>query len=149
MMLIMIYTSMRPTELIKQLSSKVYLEDKYLIGGSKTKAGINRVMPLHERIIPLIEKRLYENNKYLVAFNSYGSMTYSGFKDKWNTAMLTLKMKHTPYDCRHTFATRMDNVGANKVCIKLIMGHQIKDITDGVYIHKTKEQLIEQVNLLK
>jgi len=69
--------------------------------------------------------------------------------DKWNTIMLKLKMNHTPYDCRHTFATRMDNVSANKVCIKLIMGHQIKDITDVVYTHKTKEQLIEQVNLLK
>ena len=33
--------------------------------------------------------------------------------------------------------------------IKLIMGHQIKDITEGIYTHKTKEQLIDQVNLLK
>lgn len=39
---------------------------------------------------------------------------------------------------RHTFASLMDSTGANDVCIKLIMGHSMRnDTTKGVYTHKT------------
>ena len=37
--------------------------------------------------------------------------------------------------------------GANEVCIKLIMGHSMKNnVTKGVYTHKTTQQLIDEVN---
>ena len=59
-----------------------------------------------------------------------------------------MKMEHTPYDCRHTLATRADNYNLNDLCIKLIMGHSVQDITKGVYTHKTPQQLVEEVNKL-
>lgn len=44
-------------------------------------------------------------------------------------------------------ASLMDDVGANDVCIKLIMGHSMKnDITKGTYTHKSIQQLIDEVN---
>ena len=43
----------------------------------------------------------------------------------------------------------MDDVGADKLSIKLIMGHAIKDITDGVYTHKTIDKLYKAICLLK
>ena len=47
----------------------------------------------------------------------------------------------------HTFASLMDNAGANDVCIKLIMGHSMKnDTTKGTYTHKTLEELLAEVN---
>lgn len=49
---------------------------------------------------------------------------------------------------RHTFASLMDTAGANKLCIKRIMGHASPDITDAVYTHKTIEQLIEAIDLI-
>lgn len=50
-------------------------------------------------------------------------------------------------DGRHTFASLMDDAGANEVCIKLIMGHSMKNnVTKGVYTHKTTQQLIDEVN---
>lgn len=46
-----------------------------------------------------------------------------------------------------TFHRRMDDAGANEVCIKLIMGHSMKNnVTKGVYTHKTTQQLIDEVN---
>jgi len=42
----------------------------------------------------------------------------------------------------------MDTVGANKICIKRIMGHASKDITDKVYTHKDIMELLEAVDLL-
>ena len=66
---------------------------------------------------------------------------------QFNTCMGKLKMKHLPHDGRHTFASLMDNAGANDVCIKLIMGHSMKnDTTKGTYTHKTLEELLTEVN---
>ena len=43
----------------------------------------------------------------------------------------------------------MDEAGADKLSIKLIMGHAIKDVTDGVYTHKTIDKLYKAICLLK
>ena len=53
---------------------------------------------------------------------------------------------HSPYDCRHTFATLMTRAGADDQSIKLIMGHRIEDLTKRVYTHKLIEELIAEVN---
>jgi len=41
----------------------------------------------------------------------------------------------------------MDNAGANKLCIKRIMGHPSFDITDSFYTHKDIEELLKAVDL--
>jgi hypothetical protein len=43
----------------------------------------------------------------------------------------------------------MDRNTANKLCVKRIMGHASKDLTERVYTHKDIEELIDTVNLLK
>ena len=47
-----------------------------------------------------------------------------------------LEMQHTPHECRHTFRSRLDSAGANKVCIDRIMGHKSKGTGERVYTHK-------------
>ena len=74
--------------------------------------------------------------------------TYASFKERWDKMTVKLDLDYLPYDCRHTCATRLDNVKANKICTKLILGHKIADITDGIYTHKNITQLIETINLL-
>lgn len=149
--LILIYTGMRPSELLKMKREKVFLDKDYMIGGSKTEAGINRIIPIHPRIKPLIEKWYYNStSEYLIYNNVNKKICYQNYIGRnWANVVEALNLNHNPYDCRHTFATRMDDAGANKLCIKLIMGHQIKDVTDKVYTHKKIEQLIEAVNLLR
>ena len=148
--LIMIYTGLRPSELLGIEKKNVYLNDKYMVGGIKTDAGIDRIIPLHDRIVPLIEKYMFEDGKWLISHVNGKKMPYRYYLDfVWNKIMNQFNLENKPGDCRHTFATELDNVKANKLCIKIIMGHSIKDITDGVYTHKTIEQLLETVNLLK
>lgn len=48
----------------------------------------------------------------------------------------------------YTFATILNKKKANPICVKLIMGHKIKDITAGIYTHKNLDDLIETINLL-
>lgn len=149
--LILIYSGLRIQELLILKTENIFLEKDYMIGGIKTKAGINRIIPIHPRIKPLIEK-WYNNSKseYLIYNNANNKIDYRNYHGRiWSEIMNTLNMKHTPHETRHTFASRMDDAGANKLCIKLIMGHQIKDITDGVYTHKTIEKLKEAIRTIK
>ena len=113
----MIYTGLRPTELLEIQTENVHLDEKYMVGGMQTEAGKDRIIPLNDKIIPLVKNRYDPNKKYL------------------------------PHDGRHTFASLMDSAEANDVCIKLIMGHSMKnDTTKGTYTHKTLKELLTEVN---
>lgn len=70
------------------------------------------------------------------------------YEEKWKVIMSQLELDHKTHDCRYTFATLMDNAGANKVSIKRIMGHASTDITDKVYTHKDIDELKKAVDLI-
>ena len=55
--LIMIYTGLRPTELLEIQTENVHLDEKYMVGGMKTEAGKDRIIPLNDQIIPLVKNR--------------------------------------------------------------------------------------------
>lgn len=118
--LIMIYTGVRIGELH---SMEIDREEWMLKGGSKTAAGKNRIVPIREKIRPLMD------------FDR--EMTYTAFYQR-EKKYLT-KMGHKPHDCRVTFATRYKH--ADPIAIKLIMGHKIDDITKGVYTKYTPDEL--------
>lgn len=151
--LIMIYTGLRIGELLDMKIKDVHLEDRYMVGGSKTKAGKNRIIPINRKIEPFI-RRYYEKNKYkeYLIINSLGRpMTYSNYRrEKWDNIMEKLQFKgnHKPHDARHTFASLMDTAGANKLCIKRIIGHSSQDLTEDVYTHKSIQELIEAIDLI-
>lgn len=154
--LILIYTGMRIGELLDIKIQNVHIDKQYMRGGSKTKAGKNRVIPLHNRIVPLVEKwynsAVENNSEYLIYNHEYKQMKYwNYYHEKFEKIIeqLELNIKHKPHDTRHTFATRIDRTPANKICVKRILGHSSTDITDSVYTHKDIEELIETVNLLE
>lgn len=158
--LIYIYTGLRPTELLEIKSSDVHLPERYMTGGIKTEAGRNRIVPIHEAIVPLIEYRLAQNRPYLIT-NKYGNRytraVYTA--SNWTTVMQRMKMSPAPHDCRYTFAALADKAGMNETCRKIIMGHslgnakgsafktgQTDDITQGVYTEKTIPELVAEMN---
>lgn len=155
-MLILIYTGMRVGELLDIKIKNVHIDEKYMVGGSKTEAGKDRIIPFHERIIPLI-KRWYDKaievgSEYLIFNHEYKQMKYwNYYHEKWEKIIeqLEFNKEHKPHDTRHTFSTRMDRTPANKLCTKRILGHASKDITDKVYTHKDIEDLLEAVNYLR
>ena len=149
--LIMIYSGLRVGEMLDLRIENIHLEERYMVGGSKTNAGKNRIIPINKKIEPFIRK-YYEENKdkeYLI-INSLGRhMEYSNYRrEKFDNIMEKLKMEHKPHDARHTFASLMDSAGANKLCIKRIIGHSSQDITEDIYTHKTLEELIEAIDLI-
>ena len=76
-------------------------------GGIKTAAGKNRVVPIHSKIQPLVAKRLK------VAQDNLFNISKAAYYDEFNKALLMSGITdiHTPHDCRHTFATMLDNAG--------------------------------------
>lgn len=147
--LIMIYTGLRPGELVEIKKESVNLEERYFRGGFKTTAGTNRIIPIHNKIHSLIEHRMISNSKYLITNDEGSKMSYDSYYNAWNKIMRKLKLDHTPHNSRHTFATLMDNSGANKLSIKKIMGHSSEGVTDSVYTHKDVEQLVLAIDMLK
>ena len=143
--LMLIYTGMRAGELMDIRKENVHLDEKYMIGGSKTKAGRNRIIPLHDRILPLIKIRYSTADEYLIE----PKIEYDAYKYQFKKLMSELGMTHRTHDCRHTFASAMDTAGANTKVIKTIMGHSGGDLTSKIYIHKSLPELLENVNLIR
>ena len=141
--LILLYTGMRASELINLKARDVNRKQRTLkITSAKTKSGI-RTIPIHDRIWPIIDRRL--NTMYVVQ----ECRTYSSLSREFNKAMRAINTNHTTHDCRHTFATRLDNEGANYNAKRLLLGHASANVTDGVYTHKSLGQLRKAIRLLK
>ena len=147
--LILIYTGMRVGELLELTKDNIYIRQKYIrITKSKTKSGL-RCIPIHERIMPLIQNRIDLKGKYLIC-NSLGNpYTYSTYCTLWKNVMQKINAKHTTHDCRHTCATLLDNAEANENAKRKILGHATGDITDTVYTHKNLKQLRKAINKIK
>lgn len=141
--LFMIYSGMRVGELLSIKSANVNIERQILIGGIKTKASIDRTIPIHNRILPLINL----DNEYLVVSPTGKKMSYNNYiQRQFTPIMKKLGINHLPHDCRHTTATMLDNAGVDRTIVKLILGHASNDVTERVYTHKTPEQLLSAIN---
>lgn len=141
--LILLYTGMRASELIKLKARDINRKQRTMrITSAKTKSGI-RTIPIHDRIWPIIARRL--DAVYVLQ----ECRTYSSLSREFNKAMRAINSKHTTHDCRHTFATRLDNEGANYNAKRLLLGHASGNVTDGVYTHKSLSQLRKAIKLLK
>lgn len=140
--LILIYTGFRIGEFIDLDRDNIDLEGGIIIGGSKTKAGKNRRVPIHHRIKPLVKELMEKNNGKLYRF------TKETFGNHFRKLMSILGMEHVVHETRHTLRTLLDNANANKVSIDLILGHASQGTGERVYTHKTIEQLKETIELL-
>jgi integrase len=146
--LILCYTGLRPTELLKIETANVHLDKRYMRGGIKTKAGKNRAIPISEKIFKFIEELYNPKNKFLIEFENK-PLSYPKLRNYyWDPLMQILNMDHLPHDGRHTCATMLDNVVINKLLTKKILGHAVSDETEKTYTHKTIQQLVDAINMI-
>lgn len=143
-----LFTGFRLNELLSMEIVSIDLDEGYFKGGSKTKSGKDRFVPIHSYIRYIVEKRIKENKKYLIELEGK-KLSKSKYYEFWNASMEKLGLKHTPHECRHTFRTKLDSVNANKKCIDLMMGHKSKDVGERRYTHKTIEELKEEIEKIK
>lgn len=148
MILIGIYSGWRPQELAILKVADIDLEAGTMLGGLKTDAGKNRIVPIHPLIRPLVENRIQEatamQSEFLFndANGQQGTyMTYDKYRKRFEKVMKYLKLTHRPHETRHTFITKAKACNVDEYILKLIVGHTIDDITEKVYTHRTIDQL--------
>lgn len=153
MLLILCYSGMRPGELLDLKIENINLEENYMIGGKKTKAGINRTIPIH----PMIKENISEfytnakrkESEYLVINIHGGQMTYRNFLILFNQFCSDENINGLrPHDCRKYFVTQAKKYHLDEYAIKRIVGHEINDITEKVYTERSNEWLLEQISMI-
>ena len=150
MILVGIYSGFRPIELTMIETKNVHLLENYIIGGTKTEAGKDRVVPIHPKIKEIVKKRCAENQEFLfMDYNMFKhdicSLTYDKYRGRFEKVMLALDMKHTPHETRHTFITQAKKCQVNEYILKKIIGHEVRDITEQVYTHRSIEELKQEM----
>jgi len=146
--LFFLYTGFRISEFLDIKIDSVDLNERTIKGGTKTKAGKDRIVPIHSKIFELVQSRLNRSNKYLFEYKEGKKMNDTQYYIHWNKIMDSLGMNHTPHSCRHTFRSRLDSAGANKRCIDLMMGHKTGDVGERIYTHKTVQELKDAIELI-
>lgn len=159
MVLIQCYSGWRPGELLALTVDDINFEAGYMTGGMKTKAGKDRLVPIHPYIEPLLHTRYKDAkaNGALKLFNrvdgkkQYGPVTYKYYLQNFTDLLekFDLDTTHTLHDCRTTFVTMAKEANVDEYAIKYIVGHQIKDITEKVYTARKKDWLKEEIKKIK
>lgn len=151
MMYIQCYTGFRPEELCELKISKLNMSEWSIIGGGKTKAGKDRLVPIHKNIRDLIRTRYNEAVKlgsdHLFVAKNKGPFTYRIYKYQFGKAVTRYKLNpnHRPHDCRKHFVTIAKRYGVDEYVIKRIVGHSIKDLTERVYTDRDIKWLHEEI----
>lgn len=146
--LFFLYSGFRISEMIELKIETIDLEQQTMTGGTKTAAGKNRVVPIHSKILHIVQNRVKQSKSgYLFEYQGK-KLNQTQYREFWNDIMQKLKMQHTPHECRHTFRSRLDSAGANKVCIDRLMGHKSKGTGERVYTHKNIEELRLNIELI-
>ncbi len=147
----LIYTGLRINELLLARVENVHLEERYMVGGEKTEAGRNRIIPLHREILPFIQGWVSGRTEgWLIATASGNHKTSDNVRKSFSSLMAACGIKGvTPHTCRHTAATYMVKAGIPPEALKQILGHRDFSTTVNIYTHTRAADLVAQLDTLK
>lgn len=156
MVLIGIYSGWRPQELAILKIADVDLNERVFSGGLKTDAGRNRTVPIHDKIYDLVKKN-YEKAVSMGSdflFNDENgqqgtSLTYDKYRGRFNKINKKFHFSHRPHDTRHTFITKGKQAKMDEYLLKIIVGHEISDVTEKVYTHRSMEELRNEIKKIQ
>lgn len=159
-MLIQCYSGWRPQELGLLELENVDLENRTFKGGMKTDAGMDRVVPIHSKIRPLVERKYKEamsiGSKYLFNCTDGRSgkptmMNYQRYQKGFAMIRDELKLnpEHRPHDGRKHFVTAAKKANVDEYAIKYMVGHKISDITEKVYTQREFEWLKAEIEKIR
>lgn len=146
--LILIYTGMRISELLTLNKFQVNLDEMVIVGGLKTDAGRDRIIPIHPKIQKYI-KRHYDSCKYKLIEHDGKPYTSRYYRKCYYRVLDSLSVKKIkPHKARHTFFTLMSKYCKDLKVIADVGGHTDVRFTENVYVHPDLERLRKGVELL-
>jgi len=158
--LVLIYTGFRIDELLSVETADVHIKDGYMIGGEKTEAGENRIVPINEKIMPFVrawyETAIEKKYKYLIVNSQGNKMNPNNYRNRGFYRVLgDLKFQPkidkdhpaskfarlTPHSTRHTFASLAVRADIKPEVLQKLIGHAHYETTADIYIHDNIQQL--------
>lgn len=141
--LTMLYTGIRPGELLQIKKENVHLEAHYMTGGIKTNKGKKRKIILPDKLLPVLTWMIDDSSGALIT-------DYQGkkdFYDAWAKKRKELEIREciTPYCCRHTYITRLTALKVSPAMLQELAGHEDYDTTLE-YTHLSVEERLKEVN---
>lgn len=162
--LMLIYSGTRPSELFNTKCTDVDLKERYFSIEKGKNANASRKVPIHDRIFPFFEHWMSKGNEYLITNLSGNKFQFdtnhSSYTDSFWSPVLSdigiLQYKnekgevveHLPHDTRHTFASMWAEKKLDEAMRRKIQGHSGKGIGEIVYTHYEFEKLKEELNKL-
>lgn len=143
--LMLIYTGMRIGELFS-LPLKNY-HKTYVIGGEKTKAGRDRVIPIMTPGMPHFEHfaQLATGDLLLSGYTGQRDPRNFRNRDYYKTLERLEISRKTPHSTRHTFASIAMKAGVKTEYLQKVLGHASYQTTADTYIHSNVEELVAAI----
>ena len=146
--LILIYTGMRISELLNLTRFNVNLEQGLIVGGLKTQAGKDRIIPIHPKIQQYIQRWYNKGGEALICDDQGKKLTAKRYREKMYYPALEAAgvRKLTPHKCRHTFGSLMAEAGVDTIYIQKIIGHTDYAFTANEYTHPEINELKKAIS---
>mgnify|MGYP001005527421 FL=1 len=147
--LMLIYTGVRISELLELKKENVFLNEQYFdVLSSKRENGIRKV-PIADKILPFF-KAWYNDtdSKYLLHTENGEPFKYRNYYDSYFSPLMeNLGLEQTPHCCRHTCISMLAEAKVDQTTIKKIVGHSgAMTLTEKVYTHLDVKELINAIN---
>lgn len=153
--LILIYTGMRISELLKLTKFNVDLKNMLITGGVKTDAGKDRIIPIHPKIQKYIKARYESSENYLIEYEKEignkkkgtkrtikTKYNYEYYCDLYFPILEQLNIRRlTPHKARHTFFTMLSAKCKDRKAIAMIGGHSDPSFSEKVYVQPDIDRL--------
>lgn len=164
LILMLIYSGVRPGEMFNLRSELVDLDAGFFTIEKGKTVNAARKVPIHHKTRPFFEHWLRKGTKYFITNRSGGNFDFfrnhASYTDVYWTPILRdigiLSYKnekgeiadHLPDDTRHTFTTMWKEKRLDESMRRRIQGHSGKGIGEIVYTHYDLEKLAEELNKL-
>lgn len=147
----MCYLNFRVSEFLELTENDYYIADggiAVFVGGKKTEAGTDRIVPIHPKIKNIVTACLAKHGETIFCDENGNAITPDQFRRKiFYPAMQALDLPDdlTPHSCRRTFSTRMSAAGARQEDIIALMGHTNFDVDINHYINQEAKTLYNAI----
>lgn len=142
------YLGFRPGEFLSLRKADLHTDNgvTYIVGGSKTKAGRDRLVPVPDAIREIIERRMAVTGTDLLFpricydrsgnFTGYQEMSDAYFREQVFKPMmgrLGIADGKVPYGARHTYSDKLKNAAGDDKTKAAIIGHTDYNFTKSHY----------------
>lgn len=142
--LLMLYTGMRPAELLTVKLCNVNLSDHYMTGGVKTKKSKARKIIIPDKVVEIVQRM-----QAAAIGDTLTNFKKHAFYDAWDEfrSSAGFRAELSPYCCRHTYITRLTALKVSPAMLQELAGHEDYDTTLE-YTHLSVADRLAEVNRL-